>query len=243
MMRAYPRIIAHRCGGALAPENTLAGLVRAAQLGCRAVEFDVMLTADSVPILMHDETLERTTHCSGQVAEQTLQELRTCDPSIPTLVEVMAECRRLGLWANIELKPATGHEEETGAVVGAWLAQHWNGYGVISSFSEKSALAGRRALPGVPFALLCECLPDDWREQYEQLGAVAVHIAANQVKPEQSVALQAVGIPWAAYTVNDLTSAQRLTGLGCVAVFTDRPDLWEPAEMWPGGNNCLQLQR
>jgi hypothetical protein len=57
----YPRIIAHRCGGALAPENTLAGLRLAARLGCRGVEFDAMLAADGVPVLIHDETLERTT--------------------------------------------------------------------------------------------------------------------------------------------------------------------------------------
>lgn len=62
-----PRVFAHRCGGALAPENTLAGLRMAAQLGCRAVEFDVMLSADASPWLIHDETLERTTGGSGRV--------------------------------------------------------------------------------------------------------------------------------------------------------------------------------
>jgi len=234
MMRAYPRIIAHRCGGALAPENTLAGLVRAAQLGCRAVEFDVMLTADSVPILMHDETLERTTHCSGQVADQTLQELRKCDPSITTLVEVMAECQKLGLWANIELKPATGHEEETGAVVGAWLAQHWNGYGVISSFSEKSALAGRRALPRASFALLCDALPTDWQMRILRINACAVHLDAQRVDTEDARQLAAAGMSWAAWTVNDRETADRLFCLGAAAIFTDRPDGWAPAELQAG---------
>ena len=65
----YPRIIAHRCGGALAPENTLAGLRLAARLGCGGVEFDTMLAADGVPVLMHDETLERTTSGCGRVAD------------------------------------------------------------------------------------------------------------------------------------------------------------------------------
>ena len=61
----HPRIIAHRGGGALAPENTLAGLRRARSLGFSAVEFDVMLAGDGVPVLMHDETLERTTDGRG----------------------------------------------------------------------------------------------------------------------------------------------------------------------------------
>ncbi|MEO8409530.1 MAG: glycerophosphodiester phosphodiesterase family protein, partial [Propionivibrio sp.] len=58
--RPLPRVIAHRCGGALAPENTLAGLRIAAAMGFEAVEFDVMLSADGSPWLIHDETLART---------------------------------------------------------------------------------------------------------------------------------------------------------------------------------------
>jgi glycerophosphoryl diester phosphodiesterase len=61
----HPRLIAHRGGGALAPENTLAGLRTAASLGYRGVEFDVMLSADGTPVLIHDETLERTTDGRG----------------------------------------------------------------------------------------------------------------------------------------------------------------------------------
>lgn len=229
---AYPHIIAHRCGGTLAAENSLAGLAVTARLGCRAVEFDVMLTADGVPILMHDETLERTTRCQGRVADLTLARIRACDVHgvVPTLAEAMAACRRLGLWTNIELKPATGHEAETGAVVGAWLAAHWHGLGVVSSFSETSALAARHALPGAVFALLYEALPADWRTQCERLGAAAVHLAAEHADASAAI-LGAAGLPWACYTVNERATADRLFALGCAAVFTDRPDLWAPGEM------------
>ena len=228
-MSAYPRIIAHRCGGALAPENSLAGLAVAARLGCRAVEFDVMLTADGVPILMHDDTLERTTYCAGRVADCTFAEIRACTASVPTLDEALKECRRLGLWVNIELKPAAGYETETGAVVGRWLVDYWDGRGVVSSFSEKSALAGRRALPNAAFALLCERLPDDWQDQVACLQAQSVHLAAADVDARTATVLGA--IPWACYTVNDRSAAACLEQLGCSAVFTDRPDLWLPAEM------------
>jgi len=222
----YPRIIAHRCGGDLAMENSIAGLVATKQLGCRAVEFDVMLTADGVPILMHDETLDRTTRCRGFVATHTLDQIRACDPRVPTLGEAVGESQRLGLWMNIELKPAAGHEEETGSVVGRWLARNWNGHGVISSFSEKSALAGRHELPTAAFALLCEALPPDWQARVERLNAVAVHLDAQQVDAAAAGQLSAAGIPWAAWTVNDAATAERLFGLGAAAIFTDRPDLF-----------------
>ncbi len=208
-------------------ENSLAGLMAAKRNGCRAVEFDVMLTADCLPILMHDETLDRTTRCSGRVAEMTFAQIRACDARVPTLGEVIGACERLGLWANIELKPAAGHEEETGGVVCRWLARNWNGQGVISSFSEKSALAGRQELPAAAFALLCDGLPADWRKQVERLSAVAVHLDACQVDAAAVEAL--TGVPWAAWTVNDRATAERLFGLGCAAVFTDHPDLLLPA--------------
>jgi glycerophosphoryl diester phosphodiesterase len=223
----YPRIIAHRCGGLLAPENSLAGLVEAARIGCKAVEFDVMLTADDVPILIHDETLDRTMGCAGSVAELTLAQIRQRAPAVPTLAEAIAECRRLGLWANIELKPSAGHEEETGTLVGAWLAANWDGHGVISSFSEKSALAGRRYLPESPFAMLYEVLPPDWQEVRGSLGAVAVHLDVGHI--DVTVAKALTGVLWACYTVNDVDEAERLFALGCQAVFTDRPDLLLPA--------------
>lgn len=228
-MIRYPRIIAHRCGGALAAENSLAGLEAAARLGCRAVEFDVMLTADGVPILIHDETLERTTHCTGRVADLTFAQIRAGAPGVPTLEEAIGECQRLALWANIELKPAAGREEETGAAVCRWLARNWSGHGVISSFSEKSALAGRQFLPDAPFALLCSALPEDWSAQLARLDAVAVHLDALQADAATAEKLRAAGTPWAAWTVDDRAVADGLFALGAAAIFTDRPDLLQPA--------------
>lgn len=228
-MISYPRIISHRCGGFLAPENSLAGLEAVACLGCKAVEFDVMLTADGVPILMHDETLDRTMGCSGRVAELTLAQIRACAPQVPTLAEAIAECRRLDLWANIELKPSAGLEEETGAIAGAWLAANWNGLGVISSFSEKSALAARRHLPDARFALLYEILREDWHGSDARLQVSGIHLAAEAVDAKVAAQIARLGLPWACYTVNERSEAERLFSLGCAAIFTDRPQDWPPA--------------
>ncbi len=74
-----PRIIGHRGAKASTPENTLAGIRRANDDGGKWVEFDVKLTKDSVPILMHDATLDRTTNGKGRVAEHALAQIRQLD--------------------------------------------------------------------------------------------------------------------------------------------------------------------
>ena len=127
---ALPRLIAHRCGGNRAPENTLAGLHEAAR-GCQAVEFDVMLSADGTPVLIHDETLERTTNGVGRVCETPDAVLFALDAGrgerIPTLAEAAALCQRYGLLANIEIKPSAGHEAATGAVA-RFVQERWQGF-------------------------------------------------------------------------------------------------------------------
>jgi glycerophosphoryl diester phosphodiesterase len=237
----YPRVIAHRCGGALAPENTLAGLQIAARLGCRGVEFDVMLSADGLPVLIHDETLERTTDGRGLVAAQNFARLRRLDAGvrhakafrgepIPSLEDALATCKALGLWANIEIKPSARRDAETGRVVGRALAENWDGHGVVSSFSEAALAAARQEAPQFDFALLSEVIPPDWRERLAVAGCQAWHCAAH-ADPAAIAALAAAGVPVACYTVNDRAEAERLFASGAMAVFSDRPDLWTPAEM------------
>lgn len=241
-MPRYPRIIAHRGGGALAPENTLAGLRLAARLGCRAVEFDVMLTRDGVPVLIHDETLERTTDGRGAVAAHSFAALRSLDAGIrhgkawqgevlPTLEEALALCAELGLWTNVELKPSAGREEETGAAVGRLLAQQWHSRGVISSFSAAALAAARQQAPQPDLALLVDAIPADWRARLAACGCQALHCRAADADPAAIAAVAATGVPLACFTVNRRDEAARLFATGAAAVFTDRPDLWLPEEM------------
>lgn len=226
----YPRIIAHRCGGALAAENSLAGLAAAARIGCGGVEFDTMLSADGVPVLMHDDTLDRTTNGKGPVSALTVAELRRLDLSgepVPLLSEALERCAELGLWANIELKASAGCDEtELGRVVGEFLAKHWNGHGVVSSFSMAALLAIKSQPWEHGSALLVETLPEDWRERARQVGAIAVHMDATTATAESIAAVREVGLVVACYTVNDRDEAERLLACGVSAVFTDCPDLW-----------------
>ena len=221
----YPRIIAHRGGGLLAPENTLAGFMLAARLGRRGVEFDVTLSLDRIPVLMHDETVDRTTDGRGEVAALTLAELREFDAGgepVPTLAEALDLCRSLGLWVNVEIKAGGKREALTGELVARLLSARWPGAGVVSSFSETALAAARAAAPELDYALLAETPPADWPQRLERLGCRALHCAAASFRPE----LAASGIPVACYTVNDRRQADALLAAGATAIFTDRPDLW-----------------
>ena len=243
----YTRHIAHRCGGALAPENTLAGIHLAARLGFRSVEFDVMLSADGVPLLIHDETLERTTDGSGNVSETSLARLCELDAGakhhpafageqLATLAQALTVCHDLGLSANIEIKPAEGHEAETGAAV-ALLAQQVliaarPGSAtalLISSFSELALNAAHEVAAKLPRALLVEAIPPDWQARMQQLKCLALHCAARHLHTAQAAEVAAAGFPLACYTVNQLEQATRLFAAGVTAIFTDRLDLFDPS--------------
>jgi len=230
----YPHLIAHRCGGHYAPENTLAGLATAARLGFEMVEFDVMLAGCGSPVLIHDETLERTTNGRGRVCDLAYDSLRTLDAGkshpdefrgepIPTLHDAIKLAHSLGLRANVEIKPATGFEAATGRVVGAALrdagatAQGW----VVSSFSRESLCASSQLAPGLNYALLFERIPADWRAWRDEFRAVALHCAADQLEPQQLAACVSEGLPVACYTVNDPEQGLSLQKLGVTSLFTD----------------------
>lgn len=227
-----PRFIAHRCGGVLAPENTLAGLHAAAARGFGAVEFDVMLSADGTPVLIHDETLERTTNGAGKVCETPDAVLFSLDAGsgerIPTLVEAAALCQRYGFLANVEIKPATGYEVQTGEVVARFVAEHWHD-GVpplLSSFSAEALAAAKNAAPQLQYGLLYESVPADWLRQREALGAITLHCAASEISDAVLDEAASAGVPVLCYTVNDPAEAEALITRGVASLFTDRTDLF-----------------
>ncbi|MGH8808713.1 MAG: glycerophosphodiester phosphodiesterase family protein, partial [Noviherbaspirillum sp.] len=124
----YPKILAHRGGGTLAPENTLAALRCGLAYGFRAVEFDVMLSSDSIPVLMHDPRFGRTVRGSGNVNDHTARELAAMDAGawfgaqfagepVPTYAQAVDFCKANGIWMNVEIKPAPGFEAQTGRIV------------------------------------------------------------------------------------------------------------------------------
>lgn len=232
MQLALPRYIAHRCGGALAPENTLAGLQVAVARGCHAVEFDVMLSGDGTPVLIHDETLERTTNGIGSVCKTPDAVLFSLDAGqgerVPTLAEAAAICQRHGLFANVEIKPATGFETRTGEVVARFVSEFWNRdvRPLLSSFSPEALDAAHRVAPQLQYGLLFEAVPADWLQRRAEIGALTLHCAARQLSDTVLAEAAAAGVPVLCYTVNDRIEAEELFRRGVSSLFTDRLDLF-----------------
>ena len=162
----YPCWIAHRGAGQLAPENTLAAFRLGAQYGYRMFECDAKLSADGVPFLMHDATLDRTTNgaqalgsaASAVGGDHPWAALSQLDAGawhsrsyagepLPTLGNIAHYCIANGFLLNIEIKPTPGVEEKTGQVVGEHAARLWHGQAVLPLFSSfrPEALAGARA--------------------------------------------------------------------------------------------------
>lgn len=233
-------VIAHRCGGAAAPENSLSGLLLAARRGWPAVEFDVMLSADGVPVVIHDETLERTTDGWGAVAAHSYLQLSRLNCAhrfagamaepIPRLADILAACRKFGLLANVEIKPSRGLARQTGEVVARAVAGVWadlkgdSAEILLSSFSPEALLGARNMAPQLERALLVEGIPDDWWDQMASLGATALHCDARHLSMQQLAGPLNRGIPVRCYTVNDFSQARALFAMGVSSIFSDFPD-------------------
>jgi len=235
----WPAVMAHRCGGALAPENTLAGLRVSKAVGCQGVEFDVMLTRDGTAILIHDETLDRTTTGSGPVIDFSDTSLWALEAGsyhhesfegepIPRFTQALERCRALDLAANVEIKPAAGFERATGITV-AQLAMQGRDPGalppLLSSFSSVALLAAAQTAPQLPRGWLVDQVPDDWKTQCHALDVVSIHTNCTHLTEGQAAAIKATGMRLVVYTENDPAHARMLRGWGVDSFITDRPDL------------------
>lgn len=196
-----------------------------------------MLTADGVPILIHDETLQRTTDGRGRVSAHAWDAVYRLDAGsrfhpawagepVPRLADAVSLCADLGLSANVEIKPAAGHEAETGRIVAQALPSAWpEGQTLLlSSFSEPALAAAAETGCSWPRALLVGAIPGDWQSRLQALGCMAVHADAARLSEARLAELRAAGVPVAAYTVNSAADAERCFGLGVAALFTDRID-------------------
>lgn len=247
----YARVLAHRGGGALAPENTVAAIREGLARGFHAIEFDAMLAADDVPVLIHDPTLERTTSGRGEVADHTASQLGQLDAGrwfsekyarepVPTFASAVSFCRANDIWINIEIKPAPGSDAQTGDVVARQTARLYADLiraggdragsieprvPLFSSFSEVALVAARAATPDVPRGWLIDRVPDDWPARIEALGCVALHTNHRRLTRQAARAIRAAGYWLFCYTVNDRARAAELFDWGVDAFCTDRIDL------------------
>ncbi len=239
----YPRWIAHRGAGKLAPENTLAAFRVGASHGYSMFECDVKLSRDDVPFLMHDVDLDRTTNGIGNGGSREWRVLSQLDAGswhsrayagepLPCLEAVARYCLHNSYFLNIEIKPTPGTANHTGEVVAQHAARLWKGATaspLLTSF-DVQALAGAAAVqPQIPRGLLLDKLAAGWLESALQLGCVAI-VCDHVLWDRSSVALATgAGFKCLCYTVNDDGAARRLIDLGVDGIITDRVDFFRPA--------------
>jgi len=238
----YPRVIAHRGGGALAPENTLAAFEIGAKLGMKMVEFDAKLSHDAVPFLLHDDRVDRTSNGQGAAAAMNYSELAALNAgswfspafageAMPTLEAVAQRCRALDLAVNVEIKPCPGADSATGLLVARQTAQFWldvTPAPLLSSFSVEALDAARIAAPDLPRGLLIDDVPEDWLEQTRRLECVSLHANHRKLSQPLVAEILAAGLWLMVYTVNQAERALELKQWGVDAICTDRIDLIGP---------------
>jgi glycerophosphoryl diester phosphodiesterase len=238
----YPRFVAHRGAGKLAPENTLAAMRLGASFGYRMVEFDVKLSSDEQAFLLHDATLERTTNGRGAAGALTLTELAALDAGswhsaqyagepIPSLDQIAAWALSSDVMVNIEIKPSPGQEERTGRLVALAAQQLWAGSNtppLLSSFSPVALEAARAQQPNLPRALLVERLPADWLQQCRALDCIGIDPNWRSVDAQMIQEAHAQGLRVLSYTINDPVIAQQLLVAGLDCLITDAVDVISP---------------
>ena len=236
----YPRWIAHRGAGKLAPENTLAAFRLGASHGYRMFECDVKLSADGVPFLLHDDTLERTSNGRGIAGQQAWAELSHIDagswhsPShagepLPTLERIARFCMANGHWLNIEIKPTTGVEKITGRAVAQlaqrlWAAQPASQGPLLTSFKPESLAGAQEVAPELRRGLLLDELWSGWQAAPSALGCQALVCNHLLWTPALRNEARLLGLRALAYTVNKPADAQRLLELQLDGIITDRVD-------------------
>jgi glycerophosphoryl diester phosphodiesterase len=239
-----PAVVAHRGASSDLPENTLAAFEAAVEVNADMIELDVRLTADGVPVVLHDHDLGRTTDRSGGVHELTLAEVKRADASrgwasrqaVPTLAEVLELLRGTPTGVDVEIKNLPwepGHDPEdavVGAVLDVLADEGFSGSVLLSSFNPRTLERARALAPEVPTGLLTIAAFD----AREALGhAVAGGHAA--VLPQAPAVLEAgpglveacrdAGVALGTWTVDDEDTLATLFGWRVDAVATNRPAL------------------
>lgn len=230
------KIYAHRGASGYAPENTLEAFALAAQMGAHGVELDVHLTRDGVPVVIHDETIDRTSDGTGCVAQMTLAQLRQFNynrvmpehppAELPTLQDVFALLKETGLAINVELKtddtPYDGIEETCIA-----LAAEMNMTGRIlySSFNHDTLRRVKAIDPSLPCGLLYGASKMYTWRYAKALGMDALHPSYQQLYVPGFVhQAHRHGIAVNPWTVNEEKHLRCAFRVGADIIITNYPD-------------------
>lgn len=235
----YPLVIAHRGYSLRYPENTLLAFEKAIESGARMIELDVTLTRDRELVVIHDDTLDRTTNGRGRVADHTLAELKRLDAGgwfsnrfsgepIPTLAEVLA--RVAGRVAvNIEIKPEAyeAHHPDDAVERQVWNLvrhRHVSGDVLVSSFDRRPLAELARMDRPPALAFLTEGIADSGAfEVCRAVGAFSWNVDHRHLTRDRIEKAHGLGLRVFAFTVNAPNEISALIHAGVDGIFTDDP--------------------
>jgi len=215
-------VIGHRGAAGLVAENTLPSFRRAVQLGVAAVELDIYCH-DGELLVIHDDTLDRTTNGRGKLTRMSFTQLRKLNAGdgaqIPLLAEVFAAVpARVAI--NLELK-GPGCANPVAAALEQW--QPGNDL-LVSSFEHDQLRDFRRQNDRTPVAPLFHRPSREMLEIGRELDACAINLSSRIATASRLKTIRDAGFGAVVYTVNSLRQARRLARDGATGVFTDRPD-------------------
>ncbi len=231
-------IIGHRGASGYAPENTMPAFELAVSQNVDGLEFDVHLSKDGIPVVIHDRTIERTTGGSGLVVEYTASQLQQFDAGswygeqfagakIPLLTEVLGFCKSIGkdLLINIELKAGSimyPNIEET--VISRVKEYHLDDQVIISSFDHHGLQRVKEIDPNIKTGVLYTASwIKPWRYR-ELLNFNALHPAWYTLSPELVTNAHQAGLAVHTFTVNDTDYVPQMIMMGVDGIITDYPD-------------------
>lgn len=234
--------IAHRGASGYAPENTLAAFDKAVEMQADYIEIDVQLSKDDLPVVIHDDTLDRTTNGTGNISAHTFQELRSLDAGswfdkdyagekIPSLNEVL-EMYGEKINILIELKSPElypGVEEKVAEALAKYKLDTSNNI-VIQSFNHPSVIKSAELLPEITHGVLAgEDYKNVTDQQLQEFAAYAEYFNPNLkiVSSELVDNVHQAGMKISPYTIKTKAEAERIYKFGVDGLITDYPDYAE----------------
>lgn len=232
-----PKIIAHRGGCGSAPENTLAAIQNAIEMGVQAMEFDATMSRDGEALVMHDFNVDRCTDGKGPVVLKSSEDVAKLDAGswfgpefkderIPLLRDALQLVASHDVALNLEIKPTLGWEDPTARAVAATLKAVWpkDARILVSSMSPLALDVFGELMPDIAKGLIVYAVPENWQDHLEQHDCLSLHCYHEFVTQKLADAVHAGGHRLHVYTVNDPVQAQALFAMGVDAVFSDYPD-------------------
>jgi len=230
-----PPIIAHRGASAQAPENTITAFLKAKELGINWVEFDCMLSKDHELVIIHDETLDRTSTAKGNVSDYPFSFLKTLDigswfdkkfsaDKIINLEQLIKIVNQEKIFTNIEVKSHVGTESLTIKRLLEVLNEFWNPSNpppLVSSFSIEILKGLRKSSKNLQLGLLMDEWIDDWQSLANELICSSINVNHDLLTRDRVKQIKNAGFILLAYTVNDPARAAQLFEFGVDAVFSD----------------------